>query len=333
MEDELIAVFGLITDIQYARCENGISYDKKRIRYYENSVNLVRNAVQAWKKEEKELNTRFKFIIQLGDIIDGKAKQNNESIESMNLVLNELKKLFSDDEINKQNLKLLHIWGNHEMYNFKRKELINLELNTAKILQPDYIDDANYYTYDVTDNLRLICLDLYQFSMLGYDKNENIYQECYNFLRQFNPNENLNCEEGLKEEHAKYLEFNGGLHKNQLKWLQHELQKCKDLQKKSIVCGHNPIHLGASNQLNLAYNCDEILSILKSFNGTVVAYFAGHFHPGNYFLDENDIHHITFQAIVETKPDSNSFTTVKVFKQHVLVTIKTDSLKEYKILL
>ena len=35
-------------------------------------------AVLNWKKYEKDNNTSIKFIIQLGDLIDGKAKENEK---------------------------------------------------------------------------------------------------------------------------------------------------------------------------------------------------------------------------------------------------------------
>jgi len=95
---------GLLTDIQYADVDDGKSYDQKRHRYYRNSLNLVKEAITNWKT-----NYDIKFLIQLGDLIDGKAKPINESMKSLETVISEMKNLFTDES--KQ--EILHIWGNH----------------------------------------------------------------------------------------------------------------------------------------------------------------------------------------------------------------------------
>ena len=56
-----------------------------------------------------------------------------------------------------------------------------------------------------------------------------------------------------------------------------------------------------------------------SYEKTVIAYFAGHFHDGGYFKDEHNIHHLTFRAILETEPTCNSFAIVKVFANHISI--------------
>lgn len=306
MENDIKAAFGLITDIQYADHENGISWDQLRVRYYRDSLNLTTNAINYWKNYETQTNKKLKFIIQLGDIIDTKAKLSQiGSLESMHRVLNKLREL-------RQDIELLHIWGNHEFYNFLRSNLVNLPLNTARYLKQNMHTNANYYTHDVTDNLTMICLDFYEFSVIGYenDTSNDYYQRCLSLLKTYNKNQNLNDEKNVPHKHLRYLAFNGGLFANQLDWLKIELEKCQNQNKKAIVCGHVPININASNEMNLAFNCEEISEILWSHEKTVIAYFSGHFHPGGYYKETRDnhsIHHITFKAIVETLPESNSF--------------------------
>ncbi len=59
--------------------------------------------------------------------------------------------------------------------------------------------------------------------------------------------------------------------------------------------------------------------MIWSFDRTVIAYFAGHDHCGGYFRDKNNIHHITFAAVLETPPNSNAYATIKVFDDKVSV--------------
>ena len=205
-------VFGLLTDVQYADVDDGLSHDELRKRYYRNSLNLVKEAITNWKRFEKDNNCDIKFIIQLGDLVDGKSKPFDDSINCMQKCLNELNKLFEDKEISTDiSTKVLHLWGNHEFYCFKRKEIVDLPLNTARYLKQNLDTNGNYYVYDVTDKLRLICLDFYEFSILGYDEDEDIYKRSLDFLRSRNKNEDLNSTDGMRGHAQRFSKFNGNL--------------------------------------------------------------------------------------------------------------------------
>lgn len=133
-----IAKFAILTDVQYADVDDAMSFDKK-MRYYRNSVNLVREAVETWRKESSnDDDLSFKFLIQLGDLIDGKCVPMGDSTRAMNLIIDELKALYRDCEPpaddSSVDRRVLHVWGNHEFYNFTRKQLVNTPLNTARDL-------------------------------------------------------------------------------------------------------------------------------------------------------------------------------------------------------
>ena len=82
-----LVTFGLLTDVQYADIDDGMSYDKKRHRYYRNSLNLVKEAVRTWKQQEIDNSIKLKFLIQLGDIIDLHNTFNNSSLKALNTVI------------------------------------------------------------------------------------------------------------------------------------------------------------------------------------------------------------------------------------------------------
>ncbi len=107
------------------------------MRYYRNSLILTKNAVNYWKSLEEKNGIKLKCILQLGDIIDGKAKSKG-SDDALNRVLEIFENYFKDQII-------LHVWGNHEFYNYDRIILANTWLNTAKFLQQNTIDiNSNY---------------------------------------------------------------------------------------------------------------------------------------------------------------------------------------------
>ena len=113
------------------------------------------------------------------------------------------------------------------------------------------------------------------------------------------------------------IRFVGALSDQQIKWLEEELTKCRMNGTYAIVCGHLPVHHGASDYMCLSWNAETVLRTLWSFADTVCAYLAGHDHDGGYCLDEQGIHHITLSAILETPSHSNAFATVNVFEDRV----------------
>ncbi len=200
--------FGILTDVQYADTDD-VETIYGSHRYYRNSLNQVKKAVDSWQTYERETNTKLSFVLQLGDLIDGKAKSNPE--EAVKQVLDELNKQFPVLENDSE--KILHIWGNHEMYNFKRKNLAKTSLFTRRILKQteNLTEAANYYTYDINPDLVLICLDYYELSVIGHDPDNQHYIKAMNILKSVNKNSNLNDCSDLPEELIHMVAYNGGL--------------------------------------------------------------------------------------------------------------------------
>jgi manganese-dependent ADP-ribose/CDP-alcohol diphosphatase len=301
-----IVSFGILSDVQYADTDDDFNYAKDRLRYYRNSRNLVREAVNYWSLLPNDVN--FQFILQLGDLIDGKCKKESKQNEALNQILSEFK-----------DFKVYHCWGNHEFYNFNRAEIVHTPLNTAKLFD-NQSNGANYYAMDLTDRLRLICLDSYDFSMLGYADNHETYIQAHKYLTQHNKNEDLNSADNLRGHAKRFSKINGSVSDTQLKWLKNQLIKCKESNLKAIVCGHIPIHPQACDTtMCLAWNYKDVLDLLWLYGNLVVAYLCGHDHAGGYFRDKCNIHHLTLNAIVETPANTNSFATVKVCNDKILI--------------
>ena len=311
MSKNPIISFGLITDIQYADADDALNYRKDKIRFYRNSINLVKQAVESWHEELDE--NRFKFIIQLGDLIDGKSAGYRDN--ALNLVLNLLK---SDFKIKVPDFQLYHIWGNHEFYNYKRSEIGSTELNSARLLNP--LATANYYKINLSDRLKLICLDFYDFSVIGFDQDSEIYIEALKVLRRYNKSEDLNKSESLDGLEKRFTALNGALGVEQMKWLRDELVSLKELNKKAIICGHIPVHVKTTTLTGLVWNYEEILDLFSEYSTVIIAYLAGHEHSGGYFKDdETNIHYLTVPAILEAPSNTNSYATVKVYDNLVSI--------------
>lgn len=85
-----------------------------------------------------------------------------------------------------------------------------------------------------------------------------------------------------------------------------------------IPCpGHLPVHPKSTDPICLLWNFEEVLAVIRS-HSSVVCFMAGHDHNGGYHLDEDTgIHHVTFEGVIETPPDSNAFGILSVFEDRM----------------
>lgn len=98
-----------------------------------------------------------------------------------------------------------------------------------------------------------------------------------------------------------------GVSAQQKAWLRERLSEARQENERVVVFCHYPVY--PANWHNMA-DSDETVKILGS-SGCVVAYFSGHYHRGNYG-QENGVHYITLQAMVEAK-EKNAYAVVDVF--------------------
>lgn len=304
-DQNLIACFGILADVQYADVDDIVKYG--RHRYYRDSLKNLQNALDKWKNEKK-----FSFILQLGDLIDGFQTHNaGNSDQCLDKVLSIFNK--NNFPIN----KVLNIWGNHELFAYKRSQLAKTVLNTSKMLNQNICSDSNFYYFDITDRLRLICLDEYEHSVLGYDTNESIYVQS-NKLIEDKQILRLQVNDMAEKKYLdRFKNWNGGVSDIQLEWLSKQLEHCKNSNKKVILAGHVPLRAETSDSCAV-WNSESIIDLIWSYDNLVVAYLAGHYHAGGYYLDEKNIHHLTLNGMLEAPVHSaNAFVTVFIYENKI----------------
>lgn len=174
--------FGVIADIQYADIDDEYNFQRTNRRYYRNSIELLRNALDGWSKAA----VRPGFILQLGDLIDGHNKPLAASDRAVDTVLKELRSVDAH-----------HVWGNHEFYNFSRDWLLRSKLNsTPQGSQKEVGSNVYAYHFSPYPGFTFIVLDAYDVALLGREESSPGYREALTLLRRFNKNDNLNCPPG-----------------------------------------------------------------------------------------------------------------------------------------
>ena len=202
---------------------------------------------------------------------------------------------------------------------FGRRFLSNSPLATARILkQTNENSLTNYYYCDVIDRLRIICLDLYEISPLGYEKTEEMYHIGNKIIDDNKKLFEASNDEQEKNYLARFKLYGGAASEKQLKWLDENLKLCKSLNKKALIIGHTPIKKEASD-VHIAWNSEDILKIMWSCENTVLAYLCGHYHVGGYFLDSHNIHHLTLTGILETAQNAKSYATGEVYDDKLVI--------------
>nr|DBA27470.1 TPA: hypothetical protein GDO54_007959 [Pyxicephalus adspersus] len=306
---EPLFTFGVIADIQYADKDDGYNYVKTRIRYYRSSLSLLQDAAQDWASEPAQPA----FILQLGDIIDGFNAPLKTSETSLAKVLAEFEKL---------KIPVHHIWGNHEFYNFSRKNLMESQLNSAHLGEAEVTpaegasDPESFYAYHFSPfpKFRLLLIDSYDLSVIGRDPTSHKYGKSLKVLKQKNKNADLNSPAGLED--PRFVSFNGGVSNDQLNWINSVLQTADKNEETVMVAGHLPIYPPSTDPICLTWNFLEVLALLQS-HPSVVAYFSGHDHDGGYSQDTCGIHHITFNGLIETPPSSQAFATMEIYEDRM----------------
>ncbi|XP_050225883.1 manganese-dependent ADP-ribose/CDP-alcohol diphosphatase [Mercurialis annua] len=294
--------FGVISDVQYADIPDGYSFHGTP-RFYRHSIQILQRAVEKWNSHGK-----LKFVIDFGDIVDGKCPRDN-SLTAVKKVTGEYKKF---------NGPVYHMIGNHCLYNLPREKLLPL----LHISNPNGLA---YYDFSPSPDYRIVILDGYDISAIGWPESHPKTLQALEFLEKKNPNLEKNSPEGLVGLERRFLMYNGAVGEEQLEWLDGILQDATKLKQKVIVGCHLPLDPGASYREALLWNYGEVMSVIYQYNCVKVC-FSGHDHKGGHSVDSHGIHHRSFEAALECPPGTDAFGYVDVYDDR-LVLFGTDRME------
>jgi len=320
-ESKAIYTFGLLTDIQYAPVPDGFSYGGNP-RYYQHAKVAAEHAAKHFEEEQ------VSCVVNLGDIVDGKCSDVDGchlGHESVDDVLNALSSYTTG--------KILHTYGNHELYNLSRKDL-------GEKLSIPFVNEGNdelvgYYHHLLHNQkedcnnkgLKFIVIDSYDICLLGRcETTSTKRQQAHEILSLNNPNYDSNTPgtenspEGLEGVSRRFVGFNGAIDTVQLEWLDQSLQSAKEKGEQVIICSHQPIHPDSTWPTCLIWNYEEVLDIIRKYSDTVIASFSGHAHKGGYTRDEiSGVHFRTFEAVLESPENIRTYAMVDLFEDRLVV--------------
>lgn len=321
--------FGVVADVQYADQDDAYNFSGNRLRRYRQSRAHWEQAVEWWREEG------VAFIAQLGDFIDGSNRSTKgEGLRALSTLLETLEEA----------PPALHLLGNHELYNFTRKELVAgievpgiatlFSVTAPQCLGADAPSDRPFYSFSPRPGWRICILDPYEISLLqhgggrpGIDLSDSeLDPYALQLCQAHNPNDITRGDFARNLPHgadARWVPFNGSMSKEQVAWLQDTLQSAHESGESTIILSHVVLHPGATcygNGLTLLWNYDDVLDIMRNSPSPPVAVICGHAHWSGYAFDEFvGTHHITLASPLECQPWENASAIVEVFADDSLV--------------
>lgn len=118
-----ISRLGIVADVQYADAPDGADFAGKEIRRYRNSLRITRDRLVKKYFEKNKVDA----VMQLGDAIDGRAKDHGDQMLQMKAVL---------DGVKCKGLPRFDVLGNHELYHRIRARRCEKE-EEKKILEEE----------------------------------------------------------------------------------------------------------------------------------------------------------------------------------------------------
>ena len=210
-------------------------------------------------------NKKIKFVVGLGDLID----RNLDSYDTINAILAQSKH------------KVYNVAGNHDFSVEKNQ----LDLVPEKLHLP-----KTYYSFTKKGWMFIF---LNGNEMTINSNNPEIIKQAKEMLAQLK-----------RENRPNTYEWNGGMSREQISWMEEQLQKAENKNLKVALFCHYPL---LPLEAHALWNSEEVLAVLKRYNN-VKLWLNGHNHGGNYAFSDG-IYFVNLKGMVETE-NENAFAEV-----------------------
>lgn len=219
---------------------------------------------------------KIPFAVGLGDFID----RSQADLES---ITNKLKELDG---------KFYNTAGNHDY-----KEITDNKVLFDKLGMP-----YDYYSFK-KGNWRFIMLNTNEVASYSNIKGTWKEKEYQKMLERIKSSNRDNAQD-----------WNGGISRKQLKWLNNQLAKAQKAGEKVLIFSHNPLYPAFDHA---ALNDKEILDVIGKYT-CVKCLISGHYHVGT-FAYYKDIPCITTEGMVETE-NENAYGIIELTDNELILT-------------
>ena len=310
-----VVTFGLVADAQFADAQPAKSV-LGVWRYYNQSLSMLVAAASHFKGTTA-------WVVHLGDLVDGKAAAGEAGAPAL---LDAAQQALAEARV-----PVHYLLGNHELYVASRAELLQrYGIVPAEVGHRDGGGDHSYYSVSVPGaGVRLVFIDTYDVSVIGRPASDARVAAAKEQLLKHNPAYNAsggtssgNDPSGLRGLARTWVALNGGVGKQQLKWLAAQLAEARGMGQRVLVFSHIALHPRAQSArcagMCIVWDWEEVMAVLRPYGGTIAACFAGHDHSGGYARDSG-IHFVTVQGIIESRRGGAAFAEVALYPDRLVV--------------
>eukprot|EP00210_Caulerpa_lentillifera_P008815 g8411.t1 len=286
---------GLVSDIQYADLDNMVS-PNGNTRFYRATLSSLERAVTDWNVED------VNFVLHCGDIIDCRTTYFKNSEIALQRILERLKKLKSP---------LKHVIGNHCVYCFGQ---------SAALKKLDVQNELGYYSFQPISSWRFVVLNTSDISLFSWPAGHPNTKQAEQILHENNPKTDKGDPEGLIGLNRRFVNFNGGVSKDQLDWFTKELELAEENSQKVVVFTHIPIYPDSVKPACLVWNYDTILDVIQNQHpGVVKAVISGHTHEWSHGRDKFGVQYLTLPGMLEQPPAVPGHGIMDVYGDHICI--------------
>ncbi len=112
--------------------------------------------------------------------------------------------------------------------------------------------------------------------------------------------------------------WNGGVGTAQRSWLTQQLQAAAADSQRVIVACHHPLAQGSAPEPYLAYDAQELCTLLE-YEGTPVAVvLSGHYHPGGY-VQRGAVHYCVLAGVLEAPAGDCAHAVLEIWPDVLLL--------------
>ena len=304
--------FGVITDVQYADVDDGTGFGGRDRRFFRGSLETLAAAQRHWSQGKDTLS----FAAQLGDLVDGRNVKLGSSASALERALGLLQHV---------PCRVLSLVGNHDLYNFDR-ETLAARLATRP-------DGHEFYSIAPAPGWRVVILDAYQESVLGWPEGDVRRRRAERWLAEHNSNDLSDGGawfNGLTGTARRAVPFNGAFGREQLAWLRRTLRAARSADERVIILSHVVLSPLACDGTTMAWDYDAALAIIHERDGEneeartprpaahkpakplVALVLCGHDHHGGYHRDDRGVHHLTLRSPLNTGAAGRAFGRIVV---------------------
>lgn len=264
--------FGLVADCQYTDTDD-TEYQEMGAEHH-TYYNYNRRSPQKLQEAVGILNEHdLAFIVHLGDFT-------NSNLDDADVLL---------PITDKATAEVWHVFGNHDVDKLNG----NYQLALDKYRMPD-----RYYSKNV-NGYRLVILDTCEVGVMESAEGSEAWNEGRALLDKMKANGAVNA-----------YDWNGGLSREQLTWLDKELSDAAAAGERVIIFAHHPVF--PPGNLN-ALNQEDILDVIDTHDN-IVAFINGHHHCGA-FGTRKGIPYVTVPGMVNGA--TNAFGVANVYDDRI----------------